>query len=174
MKTSIIIIIAFLFSCSGNELNSAPTDLSVHLQKDEVHYFAEVIVIEDINFTRDLENLTHNNSCINPRSNLILDYTDKSGYLLLWQTNIKNMIHILSWENKKLYITYLNDQTIYIVFRDETELGFQVIKTGERIDLSEYLEHNFLVAHELSYWFLKLKNEGGLEIVHEVLIYCGK
>lgn len=183
-KNVFFLISVILFSCTNRnenilkekETNNRVLDNSKLLVNDSMNetkkFYAEIIVIENSYFIDDLKNLIKDNDCISRRTDLILDYSDKSGYILLWQSNVKNLVQIINAGNKNVYITFINNRPIFIVFKGSEELNLDIRKTGYKVDLSEYLDNYFLAAPELSYWHLKKKIGGGIEIVNEVLISC--
>lgn len=150
------------------------TDSTMKTQKYGKGYYAEIVVVEDSKFIDDIENLIKDNKCINRRADLILDYTDENSYIFLWQSNIKNNVHIYERENKNIYITFLNNNPLFIIFNEVDKLDLLIRKTGFKIDLDEYLNNYAFVAHHLSYWYLSKKKEGGVEVIREMLVNCNK
>lgn len=150
------------------------TDSTTKAQKRDSVYFAEIIEIENSKFINDIENLIKDNECINRNADLILDYTDKSGYLLLWQSSLKNSAHLYKSENKSIYVTSLNNNPFYILFTEENKPDLPIRKTGNIVDLSEYLANYIFVAHHFSYWYLARNKDGGAEIIKEIPVNCKK
>lgn len=137
-------------------------------QKNKSFFYADIVIIKDLELIQTIESLTTNDQCISSRADLYIDYRNKD-YIIFGQNSIKGYIGVYKKQNTLIYLTFINNRLLFILSKKESNLPIQ--KTDFKVDLSEFLEIYDFSIRDLSSWHLKKVN-GSYEIINEKLFGC--
>lgn len=138
-------------------------------QNKENSFYAEIVIIEDLNLINTIDSLLLNNNCVIKRADLYLDYRKSDYYLILGQGSIKQYARFFKEDSVKIFMTFLNNNPFFILSKESDNLPIR--KTDFKVDLSEFLNVYDYSIRDLSYWILK-EQDKKMEVIKEVLIGC--
>lgn len=114
---------------------------------------AELIIYQDEELISHIKKLEYYDNCLRQGEVWYLNIYD--NYISLSKTYIQNLLASLN-EDKKLYITIVNDQVIFILTRNVTS---NIIRTSLYIDLIRYAELDYSFGDESVIWYIVRKNK---------------
>lgn len=142
--------------------------LFTYSQNKENSFYAEIVIIENIDLIETINSIINENNCINKNADLYLDYR-KDKHIILGQSNIKKYIKSFKIDNVKVYMTFIDNNPFFIFSNSNSIL--QIKKTDYKVDLTEFLDYNNYSINDLSNWILEDK-DGEIKVVKKVLRGC--